>query len=167
MMPDGGAAHRLPPFEQCRSREFKLLARNPFPIIRKPDKNARTRISDTNPLEYRVGVTVDDEPDQNRTNSRRPAPRSATGNSEQLPGDCLKVPQAEFRRSCGRPERAIFPRQSAIQTSEEVKKGRRARFPESQQPFASPPADTGGAWILPSSVIERELRGLPASCACA
>ena len=84
MMPNGGAAHRLPPFEQCRSREFKLLARNPFPIIRKPDKNARTRISDTNPLEYRVGVTVDDEPDQNRTNSRRPAPRSATGNSEQL-----------------------------------------------------------------------------------
>ena len=29
-----------------------------------------------------------------------------------------------------------FPRRSAIQTAKEVKKGRHARFPESQQPFA-------------------------------
>jgi len=55
---------------------------------RKPDKTAHIRLSDTNPLEYRVGVTVDDEQDQNRTNSRQPAPRSATGNSAQLPGGC-------------------------------------------------------------------------------
>jgi len=58
MMPDGDAAHRLPPFEQRRSREFKLRAKNRLPAIRKPDKNARTCVSNTNPLEYRVGMTV-------------------------------------------------------------------------------------------------------------
>ncbi|CAN7563166.1 hypothetical protein [Caballeronia sp. LjRoot31] len=87
MMPEGGAAHRLPPFEQRRSREFKFRTKNQFPNIRKPDKSAHTRMSDTNPLEYRVGVAVEDEQDQNRTNYRRPAPRSATGNVGQLPDD--------------------------------------------------------------------------------
>ena len=38
-------------------------------------------MSDTNPLEYRVGVTVEDEHDQNRTNTRRLAPRNAEGNN--------------------------------------------------------------------------------------
>ena len=58
MMPDGDAAHRLPQFEQRHSREFKLRAKNRLPAIRKPDKNARTCVSNTNPLEYRVGMTV-------------------------------------------------------------------------------------------------------------
>jgi len=40
MMPDGAAAHRLPPFEQRRSREFKLRPKNQFPNIRKRDKKA-------------------------------------------------------------------------------------------------------------------------------
>jgi hypothetical protein len=61
MMPDGGAAHRLPSFEQRCSREFKFRTKYQFPNIRKPD---------TNSLEYRVGVTVEDEQDQKRTNSR-------------------------------------------------------------------------------------------------
>jgi len=38
MMPDGRAAHRLPPFEQRRSREFKVRTKNQFRNIRKPDK---------------------------------------------------------------------------------------------------------------------------------
>lgn len=44
MMPDGGAAHRLPHFEQRRSREFKFRTKNQFPNIRKPDKNAHLRV---------------------------------------------------------------------------------------------------------------------------
>jgi hypothetical protein len=56
MMPDGGTAHRLLPFEQCSSREFKFRTKNQFRNIRKPDKNAYVCISNTNPLEYRVGA---------------------------------------------------------------------------------------------------------------
>jgi hypothetical protein len=75
MMPDGGTEHRLPPFEQCRSREFKLPTKNQFQSIRKPDKTAHARISNTNPLEFLVGAAIEVEHGQNRTNSRRPAPQ--------------------------------------------------------------------------------------------
>jgi hypothetical protein len=57
MMPDGRTAHRLPPFEQPRSREFKIRTKNQFRNIRKPDKTAHTQntltriMVDTNPLE--------------------------------------------------------------------------------------------------------------------
>ncbi|MFT4506726.1 hypothetical protein [Caballeronia sp. 15711] len=80
MMPDGGAAHCLPPFEQCRSREFKLRTRNQFQNILKPGKTAYVRFPDTNPLEYRVGAKVEVEHGQNRTNCRQLVPRNVMEN---------------------------------------------------------------------------------------
>ena len=50
MMPDHGAAHCLPTFEQRRSVEFKLRLKNRFRNLRKPDKCARNGRIDTNPL---------------------------------------------------------------------------------------------------------------------
>ena len=116
---------------------------------------------DINPLEYRVGVTVEAEQDQKRTNTRRHAQHRPTTRNFPVVAEkywtlgCIK-PAVDGVRE--------FPGNPLIAWHEKSKKAAPPGFPNQNSLFRSPPANPDGAWIFTSSVIER---GLRASFACA
>jgi hypothetical protein len=110
-----------------------FLTKNQFRNIRKSDKTAHARITNTNPRNFSWARLL--KPNKVSTG------QTLAGGSAQRDGQLRTASRRLLKSLAGRAPPNLRSRRansqaSAIQTAKKVKKGRHARSPEAQQPFA-------------------------------